>query len=70
MLFRGTIHRGYAWSRMDETPQSGILEGELETDLQETVLTGCQDSIRSLEETAPALYSTGDGEKIEYEIYR
>ena len=43
---------------MDEMSPSGISEGELETDLHETVLTGCQNYIRSLEETALALYST------------
>ncbi|MHB8561568.1 MAG: hypothetical protein ACYDAP_10510, partial [Thermoplasmataceae archaeon] len=41
-----------------ETSQSGILEGELETDLRRTVPTGCWDIIKLYEGTALALYST------------
>ena len=43
MLCRGEIHRGQTWSRIDEKPQSGILEGELETETEETIQTGCLD---------------------------
>jgi hypothetical protein len=38
--------------------QSGILEGELETDFQIAVLTGCQDTVKLSEGTALAFYST------------
>ena len=43
---------------MDERPQSGILEGELETESEEAVQTGCLDCIRQTQITALALYST------------
>ena len=49
------------WSRMDEKPQSGILEGELETESEEAVQTGCLDCIRQTQITALALYSTDAG---------
>ena len=43
---------------MLETSQSGILEGELETDLRKTVQMGCLDIIKPSERTALAFYST------------
>ena len=43
---------------MDEKPQSGILEGELETESEEAVQTGRLDYIRQTQITALALHST------------
>ena len=50
--------RRHTWSRMDEMPQSGILEGEQEMESVETVHTGCLDWVRLNSITALAPYST------------